>query len=144
MKKGWDRYASEKRYVKKGYLRKHRNGSACRKATETGCCNCIQQSGESQEEIEMLVRPELPLCHSELLAKEIEWFGKVVLITEQVNIGEENGKSEVGIGQPIQSSGEISCEVRSEQSGSGCSGSRNEKVRKRKNGKDGRSRKEKS
>lgn len=125
MKSGWEKYASEKRYVQKGYLRKHSDGGSGRKAREASRCNSVQQS---REEIE----------------KTIEWFGKVLEITEDVvYTGDENGKSEVGIGEPVQSSGESSSEVGSGKPSSGSSKSRNGKVRKRKDGKDGSSRKEK-
>lgn len=68
MKKGWDRYASEKRYVKKGYLRKYCNGSQKWEAYKTGSSDCLQQSRESQETIE----------------SAIETYGKCVILTEEV------------------------------------------------------------
>ena len=49
MKKGWDKYAAEKRYIKKGYLRKYRNGNPVWKATETSCSHCTQQGGKKEE-----------------------------------------------------------------------------------------------
>ncbi len=51
MKKGWDRYAIEKRYIKKGYLRKYRNGNPSWKTPEASGSNSIQQSRQKQEEI---------------------------------------------------------------------------------------------
>lgn len=124
MKTGWEKYASEKRYVQKGYFRKHSDGGSGRKARETSRRDSVQQS---RKEIE----------------KTIEWFGKVVELTEDViYTGEENGESKVGIGEPIQSSGERCSEVGSKESGSRSSRSRNGKVRKSKDGKNGASRKE--
>ncbi len=54
MKKGWDRYAIEKRYIQKGYLRKYRNGNPSWKTPETSCCNSIQQSRKVEEEVVQL------------------------------------------------------------------------------------------
>lgn len=53
MKKGWDKYATENRYIKKGYLRKYRNGSSCWETSETSGSNCLQQS--RKEEIEVKI-----------------------------------------------------------------------------------------
>ncbi len=55
MKKGWDRYATEKRYVKKGYLRKYRNGNPSWKAPEASSSNSIQQVKAIQEEEEVII-----------------------------------------------------------------------------------------
>lgn len=49
MKKGWDRYALEKRYIKKGYLRKYRNGNPVWKAQSSSGGDCLQQGGEIEE-----------------------------------------------------------------------------------------------
>ena len=49
MKKGWDRYAIEARYIKKGYLRKYRNGNPVWKAPEASSSDCIQPSKEKEE-----------------------------------------------------------------------------------------------
>lgn len=68
MKKGWDRYATEKRYVKKGYLRKYCDGGSGRKAREASSCDCVKQSGEEQETIEAA----------------IQTYGKCVILTEEV------------------------------------------------------------
>lgn len=76
MKKGWDRYATEKRYVQKGYLRKHCDGGSGRKAREASRCDCLQQSRQEQKEV------------------AIESYGKVVLLTEQVVPNEPFGESE--------------------------------------------------
>lgn len=149
MKKGWDRYATEKRYIQKGYLRKYQNGNPSWKTPETSCCDRVQQS---REEIE----------------KTIEWFGRVVELTEEVVpnepfsaeealalsiykqalidnqdliIKEMQDESEVGIGSPVQSSGEGCSEVRSQKPRSRSGRGGNGKVRKNKDGKDGSSRK---
>ncbi len=66
MKKGWERYASEKRYVQKGYLRKHSDGGSGRKAREASRCDRLQQSRQEQKEV------------------AIQSYGKVVLLSEQV------------------------------------------------------------
>jgi hypothetical protein len=55
-----------------------------------------------------------------------------------------NGKSKTRVRSPIQSSGEISSEIRCSKSSSSSGSSWNEKVRKRKDGKDGSSRKKES
>lgn len=145
MKKGWDKYATEARYIKKGYLRKYSNGNPSWKAPETSSCNSIQQSGKEQKEIEMLVTPPIPESFKKILEEDIKWFGKIVLQTEQVEfIGDQNGKSEIRIGQPIQSSGESSSEIGSSKPSSSRSKSRDGKVRKEKNGENGRSRQKKS
>lgn len=68
MKKGWGRYASEKRYIQKGYLRKHCDGGSGRKTYETSRCNCVQQSRQVEEE-----KIEDPL----------QWYGKIVQMTEE-------------------------------------------------------------
>lgn len=51
MKKGMDRYATEKRYIKKGYLRKYRNGNPVWKAPEASASNSVEQSREVEEEV---------------------------------------------------------------------------------------------
>lgn len=66
MKSGWERYATKKRYIEKGYLRKHCDGSSGRKAREASGGNCVQQSREEQKEV----------------ASEV--YGKVVLLNQQV------------------------------------------------------------
>lgn len=153
MKSGWDNYASQKRYVQKGYFRKYSDRGSGRKAREASRSDSLQQSRKEQEEV------------------AIQLFGKLVLLTESVVPNEpftaneelalqvyenalkeeapklkeiENGQSETRIGEPIQSSGEGCGKVGSKRS-CGCgSSSRNGKVRKSKDGKDGASRKEKS
>ncbi len=137
MKKGWDRYATEKRYKQKGYLRKYRNGNASWKTPEAGSCDCVQQSREKQEEVVGWVYKNPP----EELIKQIQCYGTLVLLTEDVIYTGDEDESKTRIGQPVQSSGEVSSEIRSLKSGSSSSGSRNEKVRKSKDGKTRRSRK---
>jgi hypothetical protein len=66
MKKGWERYASEKRYIQKGYLRKHSDGGSGRKAREASRSDRLQQSRQEQKEV------------------AIQSYGKVVLLTENV------------------------------------------------------------
>ncbi len=84
MKDGSDRYSSKKRYIDKGYFRKSCDGSSGKKAHEASRSDSIQHSKEKQEEeIEMLVRPELPLCLREVVDKEIEWYAKVVQLTDE-------------------------------------------------------------
>ena len=151
MKDGWNRYAVEKRYVQKGYLRKHCDGGSGRKAREASRCDSVQQSREEKEVaidcygktviITGQVVPKEPLSADEVLALQIYENA----LKEAAPILKEilDGKSEVGIGKPIQESGEGSSEVGSIKSGSRRSSSRNEKVRQRKDGKDGSSRKKK-
>ena len=76
MKKGWERYASEKRYVQKGYLRKHSDGGSGRKAREASRRDSLQQSRKEQKEV------------------AIETYGKFVQLTEQVVPNEPFGESE--------------------------------------------------
>lgn len=78
MKKGWGRYATEKRYIQKGYLRKHCDGSSGRKAYQASRCDCVQQSGQKEE-----------------IERSIEWYGKVVQLTEEpiVYKGDENERN---------------------------------------------------
>jgi len=52
LKKGWDLYASQKRIKQKGYLRKYRSGDTIWKASLASSCNSVQQSGESQKEVD--------------------------------------------------------------------------------------------
>lgn len=66
MKKGWERYASEKRYIQKGYFRKYSDGGSGRKAREASRCDSLQQSRKEQKEV------------------AIQSYGKCVLLTEQV------------------------------------------------------------
>jgi len=86
MKKGWDRYATKKRYIQKGYLRKYRNGNPSWKTPETSCSNSVQQSRQSQKE-EVV---ELSGISGQLEDPLME-YGRVVLLTEDVvYIGKEN------------------------------------------------------
>ena len=68
MKSGWEKYASEKRYVQKGYFRKYSDGGSGRKACEASRCDRIQQSRKEQEKVET----------------DIQSYGRVVLLTEEV------------------------------------------------------------
>jgi len=56
MKKGWDKYANESRYIKKGYLRKYRNGSESGEARKTSGSDSVQCSGEIKEKIDIEVK----------------------------------------------------------------------------------------
>ena len=76
MKSGWDRYAPEKRYVKKGYLRKYCNRSTGWQTPETGSSNSAEQSRKEEK-----VNPELSLD----LQENIQWYGKTVLLTGEVD-----------------------------------------------------------
>ena len=88
MKSGWEKYASEKRYIQKGYFRKHSDGGSGRKAREASRCDSVQQSRKEQEKIETA----------------IQLYGKVVLLTEPViYTGEENESiREEDVGQTHQ------------------------------------------
>jgi len=152
MKKGWDKYATEKRYIKKGYLRKYRNGNAVWKTPETSSRDSLQQSRKEQEEVDIQcygkvvllteeVVPNEPFSAEEALALSI--YKQALIDNQDLIIKEmENGESEVGIGEPIQSSGKSSSKVRSSKPSSSGSKSRNGKVRKEKNGKLSSKRKE--
>ncbi len=84
MKKGMDRYATEKRYIQKGYLRKYRNGNPSWKTPEASSSDSVQQSRE---------------------VKEIE-------IKEQLNDNDPNkGREGCYVGEPVSSQLE-SCEAR--------------------------------
>ena len=117
-------YAPKSRKIEKNDLFQYSNGNPSWKTPKTVGCDCVQQSRKELE-------------------KTIELYGMAVLLKEEVvNTGDENGQSKVGIGKPVQSSGEGCSEVGGSKPSSRRSSSRNEKVRKRKDGKDGRSRKE--
>lgn len=51
MKKGWDKYASKKRLVQKGYFRKYSDRNSGREAYKASSSNSVFQSGKEQEEI---------------------------------------------------------------------------------------------
>jgi len=151
MKSGWDNYASEKRYVQKGYFRKYSDGSSGRKTREASRRDSVQQSRKEQKEVAIqsygkcvllteAVVPNEPFTADEAMALQIYENALKEAAPKLKEI--ENGQSEVGVGQPIQSSGKSGSEVRGSQSGSRGSKSRNGKVRKSKDGKDGSSRKE--
>lgn len=222
-------YAPKTRKIQKGDLAKYCYRGQSGKATEASDCHSIQQSRQEQEKVDLLTLDLL-----ELKAKDVEWYGKTVLVTEQcVYIGDDDeetgiqcasrriagcegqgqesepvtssqtkgvrghgesraqeeiqlrqedeivyeerrevqdsqslkerrqgissadqrrskteeriksteeeglsyGQSEAGLGSPIQSCGEASCQVGSGESSSGSSSCRNEKVRQRKDGK---------
>lgn len=153
MKDGMDRYASKERFKQKGYLRKHCDRSSGRKAHQASRRDSLLESRKRQEE-DSLLRDMILSSASKVdgvdgtepteLETAIQSYGKVVLLTEEVvYIGDENGKSKTGIGEPVQSSGEISSEVGGVKSSRRRSSSRNEKVRQREDGKDGSSRKKK-
>ena len=87
MKDGMQHYATKNRLQQKGYFFKYSDGSSGRKACEASRCDSVQQSREKQEEVNL----ELSLCLREIIEKEIEWYGKTVLLTEDVvYIGDEN------------------------------------------------------
>lgn len=131
MKDKWRHYAPSQRLIEKGYFKKHSDRSTCRKTAETSCSNSVLESRKIQEE---------KVDHN----VQLDYYGLVVLFTEEIVFtGEEDGKSEVGIGQPVQSSREESSSVGSEKSSSCSSGSRNKKVRRKKDVSNGSSRKEK-
>lgn len=166
MKKGWDKYATQKRLKSKGYLRKHKNGEVCGKATEASCSHSTKCCGQKQKEevdegfvpflgitsemLEWLLKEEEEkekvnqlLGNSEQLPIDvkIDWYGKVVEINESlIFTGEENGESTIGVGKPIQDSREGCSEVGSIKPSSSSSRSRNQKVRRKKDGENGDSR----
>lgn len=49
MKKGWDRYATDKGIIKKGYIKKYRNGSQSRKTGQASGSDSVFSSAESKE-----------------------------------------------------------------------------------------------
>ena len=154
MKKGWDRYATEKRYKQKGYLRKYRNGNASWKTPEASGSNSLQQSGKGKEEVIVRrgdhmqlvlkedVMPNEPFLEDGALSLNI--YKECLQETEDQLIKELQDEGEARIWSKIQRSRKGCSEVGSEESGSGSSSSGNEKVRKRTHGKDGSSRKKKS
>lgn len=155
MKKGWDRYAAEKRYIKKGYFRKYRNGNPVWKNSETGSSDCIQHS-RKEKEVETAIQTygKVVLMTEEVLSNEPLSADEAValiiykqaLIDSQDKIIKERKKDEskIRLREPIQSSGEISSQVGSGKSRSRRSSSGNEKIRRKKDGKDGRSREKES
>lgn len=101
MKNPWSKYATNERLIKKGYFRKHSDGSSGRKAHKTSRSHCIQQSGKSQEEeiAEILDKTyHIPTSFESSGNSGILEYGSEVVLTEQVVfIGEENeerGKEE--------------------------------------------------
>lgn len=50
MKKGWDRYASDKGIIKKGYIKKHRNGSESGQTSKASRSDSVLSSAEGEEE----------------------------------------------------------------------------------------------
>ncbi len=97
MKKGWDKYATKTRLIKKGYFRKYRNGNPVWKTTETSCSNCVQQSREVKEDkilrdliysstsrVDESIKDESP-------TEAISWYGKQVVLTDHeiINTGED-------------------------------------------------------
>lgn len=114
-------YAPKTRKLEKNDLRKHSDRNQGRETDQAGSGNCIQYSWEEQKE-------EI----STLAAKEAAYTG------------EENGESKVGIGQPIQISGEVCRKVRSRKPRSRCSSSRDKKIRQSEDGKNVSSGKEES
>ncbi len=169
MKDGMDRYASKERIKQKGYFRKHCDGGSGRKTCQAGRRDSLLESRKEQkEEIDQKFQLYGKVV---LLKEDVVYIGKEdeeereredcqtpeegrqrVSSTDQrrsetQEVFEGNkkevdhGQSEVRIGQPIQSCGEGSSEVGGSKSSRRRSSSRNEKVRQRKNGKDGSSRK---
>ncbi len=70
MKKGDEKYATKKRYIKKGYFRKHSNGSPCGKTKQTSCSNSLLEGWKiKEEEIE-----EINEKTSKPKKEEVEWF----------------------------------------------------------------------
>lgn len=105
MKKGMNHYATKNRFKQKGYFYKYSDGGSGRKAREASRCNSLQQSRKEQkEEIET----------------QIQLYGKVVLLTEEViYTGEENesvrekdvGKTHQEGRQRIQGTDQGRCET---------------------------------
>ena len=80
MKEGMNRYATKNRLQQKGYFFKYSDGSSGRKARQASRSDSLQQSRKEPEE----VNPGLSLDLQEIVAKDIEWYGKVVLLSEEV------------------------------------------------------------
>ena len=80
MKNKWRNYALKDGKIKKSYLSKHQNRDERRQTPTPSSCDRNEQSGQKQaeEEIEMLTRPELPLCLSELVEQEVKWYQEAV------------------------------------------------------------------
>ncbi len=88
MKEGMNRYAIKNRLQQKGYFFKYSDGSSGRKAREASRRDSLQQSRQEQKEE---VNPGLSLDLREIVEKEIYWYGKTVLLTEDViYTGEDN------------------------------------------------------
>ncbi len=87
-------YAPKTRKIEKSDLSKHSHGSAFRQTNEASSGDSLQQSGQEQEEIGWIIRSPMPDALEKILEEEIEWFGKVVLVTDPVIFtGEENEKA---------------------------------------------------
>ena len=72
MKDGWDRYATEKRYKQKGYLRKYSNGGEIGEARETSCRDSLLCSKEKKE----IDYPNELYGKTVLLREEVVYIGK--------------------------------------------------------------------
>lgn len=156
MKDGMRQYAFKSRKIQESYLRKHSDGGAGRKAREAGRCHRIQQSRESKKEevnaaVELYgkfvqlteqVYPNVPFSEEEQLALDI--YTNALKETATILKEKQDGESEVGIGEPVQSSRKKRSKVGSGESSSSGRRRRNEKVRESKDGEDGASRKEES
>jgi hypothetical protein len=145
MKDSMRKYAFKNRKIKESYLRKHCDGGTGREAYKASRRNSIQRCGEGKEEIAVAIDTygkyveltedvvsNTPLSEDEQLAIDI--YTKALKEVASILKEMKNDKSEVGIGQPIQSSRKKRSKVRScESSGCGC-GCGNEEIRKRKDG----------
>lgn len=139
-------YAPKIRKIEKSDFRKHCDGGSGRKACEASRRDCILQGKKNyKKEIELSIQGQ----HEEKREREDHQTSQerrqriqradqrgseaqegVKSFKEEVN----HGQSEVGIGEPIQSSGEVSSEVRSRKSSSCRSSSRKKGSRSKKNG----------
>lgn len=88
-------YAPKIRKIEKSDLSKHSHGSAFRQTNEASSGDSLQQSGQEQEEIEVIIKPAVPEAFKKTLEKDIEWFAKVVLLKEPIIFAGDQNEEEM-------------------------------------------------
>lgn len=138
MKNKWKNYALKDGKIQNSYIREYSSRSPNRQAREASSRNSLLKSRQDQN------KEEVKLVYREPNHYKVIQNPQILNDAWVINLKREpHGESKTGIGNPIQGSREVSSEVRSiKPSGSSSSGG-DEKVRKRKDGKDGTSRKKK-
>lgn len=139
-------YASKERKIEKSNLGKHTHRGPFWKAPEASGGDCLIECEKTNEEKEINVTISEGTDRAQQGKRKFKKVKKDTKFQNESNYstkkqGEENGESKTGIGITIQGDREESSGERCEQSGSSSSSGGNQKVRRKKDVKNGPNRK---